>query len=333
MILADSVQRPRHMAAVALATAWIGALPPAAHSQGDLPAWNEGAARDAILEFVAAVTDETSESFVPVEERVAVFDNDGTLWVEKPTYTQVFFMMDQIRELSPQHPDWATTQPYRAVIDGDMEALHALDHDALLDLLAASHTGVTQSEFEAAVADFFASATHPRFDRPFQTLVYQPMVEVIGYLEDNDFTVYIVSAGGLDFMRGAAEEIYGIPPERVIGTSVVMEYQYDDGTADFVRQAEIVPPMNDRAGKPVTIQRFIGRQPIIAFGNSDGDIEMLEYTMAQERTALALLVHHDDADREYDYDTGTESALTRAQEDGWVVISMEQDFAIVLPPL
>jgi phosphoserine phosphatase len=298
-----------------------------AQSADTLPSWNDGPATAAIVEFVASVTADGGADYVPPEERIAVFDNDGTLWVEQPYYTQLAFALDRIRALAPEHPEWATTQPFKAVLENDLEALKASGIEGVVELVMASHAGMTTDEFEAIVEDWIAAAEHPRFELPYTELVYQPMLELLNYLQANGFETYIVSGGGIEFMRPWAEQAYGIPPEEVIGSSITTEFELRDGAPGLVRQPEI-DFIDDKAGKPVGIHRFIGRRPIAAFGNSDGDLQMLQWTTAGAGRRLGLIVHHDDAEREYAYDRDShvghlDQALDQAEARGWVVVSMK----------
>jgi len=279
------------------------------------------------------VTADGGADYVPPEERIAVFDNDGTLWVEQPYYTQLAFALDRIRALAPEHPEWATTQPFKAVLENDLEALKASGIEGVVELVMASHAGMTTDEFEAIVEDWIAAAEHPRFELPYTELVYQPMLELLNYLQANGFETYIVSGGGIEFMRPWAEQAYGIPPEEVIGSSITTEFELRDGAPGLVRQPEI-DFIDDKAGKPVGIHRFIGRRPIAAFGNSDGDLQMLQWTTAGAGRRLGLIVHHDDAEREYAYDRDShvghlDQALDQAEAWGWVVVSMKSDWNTV----
>jgi phosphoserine phosphatase len=296
-----------------------------------LPSWKEGAAKTALLEFVAEVTSEGASGYVPPEDRIATFDNDGTLWVEKPTYTQVYFILDRVKQLAPQHPYWKTEAPFSYVLAGDMAALGGLGMPDLMKLLAATHAGMEQEIFQAEVRKFFATARHPRWDVPFQDLVYQPQLELLDYLRENGFGVFIVTGGGRDFVRGISEDVYGVPRHQVTGSALLTEFHLVEGRGELHRLPRIVEPIDDKDGKPVNIERDIGRRPILAFGNSDGDIEMLEYAEGRGGPWLSLLLHHDDAEREYSYDKGTEKALSVARERGWVVVSMADDFERVFP--
>jgi len=300
-----------------------------------LPSWNDGEAKKDILDFVDKITDEHGEYYVPPAERVAVFDNDGTLWSERPAYFQLLFVMDRVRALAPQHPEWKTEQPFKAVLENDMKALAESGEHGLLKLVMATHAGMTTDEFEVLVNDWMASATHPRFERPFTDLVFKPMLEVIEYLRASDFKVYIVSGGGIEFMRAWAEDIYGIPPENIIGSSVKTLFEMRDKGPVLVRLPEI-DFINDKGGKPVGIYKFTGRRPIAAFGNSDGDLQMLQWTCAGGLERLMVIVHHTDGEREWAYDRDSHigrlyKALDTAGEKGWTVVDMKRDWKVVYP--
>ena len=308
-----------------------------AQAQTDpLPSWNDGAAEAAILDLVADVTTEGSPGFVPASERIATFDNDGTLWIEQPVYNQAVFVRDRVKALAPAHPGWATTQPFKAVLENDRAALAAAGEQGLVELIMATHAGMTTGEFAATVAGWLATARHPRFDRPYTSLVYQPMLELLAYLRAQGFKTYIVSGGGIEFMRPWTEKVYGVPPEQVVGSSIKTRFELRDGLPVLVKVPE-VDFVDDTAGKPVGIQKFIGRRPIAAFGNSDGDLEMLQWaTLGAPGRRFGLLVHHDDAEREYAYDRKSEvgrldKALDAAGPAGWTVVSMKRDWAAVFP--
>ena len=301
-----------------------------------LPSWNEGKTRTAIIKFVETVTDNDSPDFVPVSERIATFDNDGTLWTEHPMYTQLAFALDRVRQLAPRHPEWKTTQPFKAVLDNDMKTLAASGEKGLLELVMASHAGMSTNEFESIVQDWFGKARHPRFKRPYTELAYQPMLELLAYLRANGFKTYIVSGGGIEFMRPMTEAVYGVPPEQVIGSSIETKYELKDGKPVLMRLPK-VHFIDDKDGKPVGINEFIGRRPVAAFGNSDGDREMLEWTGAGDGARLMMLVFHDDAKREYAYGpanglpdtrfgTFTQSLMDEAKKNDWNVISMKKDW-------
>jgi phosphoserine phosphatase len=298
-----------------------------------LPSWNDSESRHQIAAFVEAVTDPGSPDFVPAQERIAVFDNDGTLWSEQPVYVQLVFALDRVRALADENPGWRTTQPFQAALEGDIEALIAAGKPGLLELLMASHAGMTTTEFAAIVLDWIASARHPRFERPFTELVYQPMLELLDYLRDNGFQTWIVSGGGIEFMRPWAFEVYGVPPEQVIGSSIKTRFELRDGEPVLVRLPE-VNFIDDKEGKPVAINQFIGRRPIAAFGNSDGDLQMLQWTTAGEGRRLGVILRHTDAGREWAYDREShvgrlDKALDEADERGWVVVDMKEDWGRV----
>jgi phosphoglycolate phosphatase-like HAD superfamily hydrolase len=295
-----------------------------------LPSWNDGDVKQRILEFVDRVTDPAGPDFVPELERIATFDNDGTLWSEKPVYFQLLFAVDRVKDLAPEHPDWRDRQPFKGVLEGDLEAVAATGEQGLLELVLATHTGMTTAEFEEIVERWLVTARHPERDRPYTELVYQPMIEVLDYLRSHGFKTFITSGGGIEFMRPWVEEVYGIPPEQVVGSSVVSEFQIKDGKPVVVRVPKI-DFINDKAGKPVGIYEHIGRRPILAFGNADADMQMVEYTMAGEGRRMALFVHHTDADREYAYDrkshVGTlDKALDQADAKGWIIVDMKKDW-------
>jgi phosphoglycolate phosphatase-like HAD superfamily hydrolase len=332
--LGDSSIR-RNLTALLLACAFAFL---AAGARADpLPSWNEGAAKQRILDFVGAVTDPSGDRYVAPEARIAVFDNDGTLWSEKPYYFQLAFVLDRVRALAPAHPEWREKEPFRAVIEGDREALSQLGTHDLLALVAATHSGQTDAEFAAAAQQWLASARHPTRDVPFTELVFQPMLELLAFLREEGFQTWIVSGGGIDFLRVFAEDVYGIPPEQVIGSGVQKAFREDAGTGGaFVRLPELLAPLNDEEGKPVWIRRHIGRRPILAFGNSDGDLAMLTHATGGDGPSLGLLLHHDDAEREWAYDRassvgGLDRGLDQAGRRGWVLVSMKDDFGRVYP--
>ncbi|MGO6789593.1 HAD family hydrolase [Rhizobium ruizarguesonis] len=303
-----------------------------AYAQSDpLPSWNDTASKAAIVSFVDKVTGQGSPEFVPEPERIAVFDNDGTLWVEHPIYTQLAFALDRVKLLAPQYPEWKETQPFKAVLEGDMTALAASGEKGLVELIMTTHAGMTSNDFQKIVTDWLASARDPKFKRPYTELVYQPMVELLAYLRANGFKTFIVSGGGIEFMRPWAEKVYGVPPEQVIGSSIKTEFRMQDDTPTLFRLPE-VNFIDDKAGKPVGINQQIGRRPIAAFGNSDGDLEMLQWTtMAGAPARLGVLIHHTDAEREYAYDRDTEvgrldKGLDAAAIAGWTVVDMKADW-------
>ena len=300
-----------------------------------LPSWNDGAAKKAIVQFVSDVTKAGSPSFVAPAERIAVFDNDGTLWSEQPMYFQLAFALDRIKALAPKHPEWRNTQPFEGVLEGDMKAVLAGGEKSLMQIVAASHVGNTTAEFEAVVTDWIATAQHPRSKRRYTEMVFQPMLEVLAYLRANGFKTYIVSGGGVEFMRPWVERAYGIPPEQVVGSRVKVKYEVRDGTPVLLRLPEI-DLIDDKAGKPVGIHQVIGRRPTLAFGNSDGDFEMLEWVTSGPGPRLGVIVHHTDADREWAYDrTSHIGTLVRGLDEaptrGWILIDMKRDWKVIYP--
>ena len=300
-----------------------------------LASWNDGTAKQAIVDFVAAVTDKGGPDYVPPAKRIAVFDNDGTLWSEKPAYFQLLFAIDRIKALASQHPEWKTQQPFKAVLENDIKALAASGEKGLIQLVMASHAGMTTDEFEQIVTDWLATARHPKFKRPYTDLVFQPMLELLAHLRANGFKTFIVSGGGIEFMRPFTEKVYGIPPEQVIGSSIKTKFELRDGKPVLVRLPEIFF-IDDKAGKPVGIQKFIGRRPIAAFGNSDGDLQMLQWAAAGSGKRLMLIVHHTDAEREWAYDRKSpighlDKALDEANARGWTVVDMKKDWKVIYP--
>jgi phosphoserine phosphatase len=306
-----------------------------ARAADPLPSWNDGPSKRAIVDFVRRVTTGGGPEFVPPEERIATFDNDGTLWSEKPAYFQFEFAIDRIKALAPKHPEWKETQPFKAALEGDKPALLASGHRGILELVMAAHAGMSTDEFERIVNDWVATARHPRFQRPYTELVFQPMLELLAYLRANGFKTYIVSGGGIEFMRPWAQRVYGQPPEQVIGSSILTKYEVRDGKPAIIRLPQL-DFIDDQAGKTVAIQRFIGRRPIAAFGNSDGDYEMLEWTTSGAGPRFGLIVHHTDADREWSYDRDSPvgrlaKALDDAPRRGWTVVDMKRDWKVVYP--
>jgi len=329
--------RPTRIAwqSIALAVLLFGCTAAAAQSDA-LPSWNDGLSKNAIVEFVSRVTREGGPDFVPVDQRIATFDNDGTLWVEQPMYVQLAFMTARVKELASQHPEWKTTQPFQGVLEGDMKAVAAAGEKGLVQLLAATHSGMTTVQFEKIASNFLATARHPKFHRPYTECVYQPMLELLAFLRANGFKTYIVSGGGVEFMRPMTEKVYGVPPEQVIGSAVKTKYEFQNGQPVLMRLPEI-DTIDDKEGKPENISKIIGRRPLAAFGNSDGDQQMLEWTAAGPGLRLMLLVHHDDAEREYAYDRASaigklDKALDEAHSKGWVVVSMKNDWKAMFPP-
>ena len=302
-------------------------------SGGPLPSWNSGVARSAILDFVARVTKEGGPDFVPPAERIATFDNDGTLWCEQPMQVQIFFLIDRVKELAAKDPPMLERQPFKALLEHDHKTLHALGKQAIQDLMAATHAGMNEEEFDSIARKWFASARHPKFGRLFKQCTYRPQVELLGYLRENGFKTFIVSGGGIDFIRAFAEESYDIPREQVIGSSAKLHYEMKDGRIALMKQSEL-NSFDDREAKPQNIGLHIGRRPILAFGNSDGDLAMLRYTRSGTGARLALLIHHDDAEREVAYDrefrlSPLTEALDKASQYGITVVSMKRDWKTV----
>ena len=295
-----------------------------------LPSWNDGTVKKSIVTFVEKVTKQGSSDFVPPAERIATFDNDGTLWAEQPIYFQAFFVFDRIKALAPQHPEWKDKEPFASLLKGDVKGALASGDHALLKMLMATHAGMTTEEFEQIVKDWIATAKHPKTGRPYIEMVYQPMLELLAYLRANGFKTFIVSGGGIEFMRPWTERVYGVPPEQVVGSSIKTKFEMRDGKPVLVRLPE-VDFVDDGPGKPVGIQQHIGRRPIAAFGNSDGDLQMLQWTTAGKGARLGLLVHHTDADREWAYDRTSsigqlDKALDEAKIKGWTVVDMKKDW-------
>jgi hypothetical protein len=311
--------------------------PPAATvtAADPLPSWNQAPARDAVVDFVQRTTRQGTPGFVPPAERIAVFDNDGTLWAEQPIYVQLAFALDRIKALAPHHPEWTTTQPFKAVIEGDLDAVIASGASGLMQILAATHAGLTTEEFEQIVFDWIGSARHPGTRRRYDQMIYQPMLEVLAYLRANGYKTFIVSGGGVEFMRPWVERVYGIPPEQVVGSRVKVKYELRGGVPVLLRLPEI-DLNDDKAGKPVGIHQAIGRRPTIAFGNSDGDFEMLEWTTRAKGPRLGVIVHHTDAEREWAYDRNSHiGRLVRGLDEGptrgWVIVDMKRDWRIIYP--
>jgi phosphoglycolate phosphatase-like HAD superfamily hydrolase len=324
-----------HLRSLGACFALVLALDATAAGAQVLPSWNDGPAKQSILAFVTKVTTPSNPDFVPPAERIAVFDNDGALWAEQPMYFQLAFAIDRVKALAPEHPEWKTQQPFRAVLEDDRKALAAAGEHGIAELVMATHAGMTTDEFAATVRDWLAKARHPRFDRPYTELVFQPMLELLAYLRENGFQTWIVSGGGVEFLRVFAESVYGIPPQQVVGSSIQTEFQMRDGRPVLVRLPKIAF-IDDKAGKPVGIHQFIGRRPIAAFGNSDGDLQMLQWTTLADGPRFGLLVHHTDATREWAYDRESsigrlDAALDEAAERGWTVVDMKRDWRVVFP--
>ena len=306
-----------------------------AQTADPLPSWNDGKAKQSIVAFVARVSKQGSPDFVPPAERIATFDNDGCLWAEQPMYFQLLFTLDRVRAFAPHHPEWKNQEPFASLLNGDVKAALAGGERALMELVMATHAGMTTEEFATVVKDWIATARHPTTRRPYTEMVYQPMLELLSYLRANGFKTFIVSGGGIEFMRPWTERVYGIPPEQVIGSSIKTKFEMRDGKPVLVR----LPEMNfidDKEGKPVGIQQHIGRRPIAAFGNSDGDLQMLQWTTAGPGPRFALYVHHTDATREWAYDRASsigrlDKGLDEALARGWTVVDMKRDWKVIYP--
>src|SRR6266436_7753588 len=319
------------MAMVPLLTVAVRSTSAVAQAQRDpLPSWNDGATKASIIDFVARVTAQGGPYFLPPEQRIATFDNDGTLWIEQPMYVQLAFVLDRVKALSPMHPEWKDKQPFAAVLDGDLKAVAASGEKGVAELVAVTHAGMTTSEFEKIVADWLVTARDRRFKRPYTELVYQPMLELLAYLRAKGFKNFIVSGGGIEFMRPWTDQIYGVPPEQVVGSSIKTRFEMRDSTPVLFRLPE-VNFIDDKAGKPIGINEHIGRRPIAAFGNSDGDLEMLQWTTLSGSVRLGVIVHHTDAEREYAYDRKSpfghlDKALDAAALNRWTLVDMKKDW-------
>ncbi|GMQ29475.1 HAD family hydrolase [Algoriphagus confluentis] len=300
-----------------------------------LPSWNEGATRSSILDFVKKTTTDGSADFVPVEDRIAVFDNDGTLWAEQPFYFQVAYALDYVKKEAPNHPDWAKDPVLKAAIEGDIQGVLGAGEKGLIEIVMKSHAGMTEDQFEDAVSSWIATAKHPQTGKAYNEMIYQPMLELLDYLRAHDYKTFIVSGGGIDFMRVWAEKAYGIPPYQVVGSSIKASYEVVDGEPQLMK----IPELNfidDKAGKPVGIHQHIGKKPILAVGNSDGDFQMLEYTTKQEGARLGIILHHTDSVREYAYDSlspigNLKRGLIEGPSRGWIIIDMAKDWSAIYP--
>jgi hypothetical protein len=329
------LERRRFLTGGLAATALASARP--AVGQGDpLPSWNDGAAKRAILEFVRRTTADGGPDVVPVSQRIACFDNDGTLWVERPIYFQFAFAIDRVKAMAPQHPDWKDREPFKSALANDLAALAATGEKGLLEIVAATHAGMTTEEFARTVEQWIATARHPRFNRLYTDLVYQPMLELLAFLRANHFKTFIVSGGGIEFMRPWTEKVYGIPPEQVVGSSGVVKYVMQQPDKPVLMKEPKVEFIDDGSGKPVGINRFIGRRPVLAFGNSDGDQQMLEWTAAGPGLRFMGIVHHTDAEREYAYDRQShigrlDKAWDEAVRRKWTIVDMKADWNTIFP--
>ena len=300
-----------------------------------LPSWEDDSVKFRIIQFVVEVTDPDHENFVPENDRVATFDNDGNLWSEQPLYFQMIFALDRIKEMAPDHPEWQDQQPFQAVLEDDMNAIMESGEHGILELVMATHAGMTTDEFKQTVRQWMATSRHPRFNQPYNQLIYQPMLELLKYLRDNQFKTYIVSGGGVDFMRAWVEEAYGIPPDQVVGSSGKTELVFEDGIP-VIRKLPEIDFIDDKSGKPIGITKYIGKRPIFASGNSDGDLEMLQWTAAGAGPRFMLYLHHTDSTREWAYDRDShigrlDKGLDVALEHGWTVIDMAKDWKVIYP--
>ncbi len=327
----------RDLIKVSAATAFLGALSHTSEALGDpLPSWNDGASKKAILSFVKDTTERSSSKYVEPKDRIATFDQDGTLWTEHPLYGQAMFALDRLGKMAPQHPAWKETEPFKSVLSGDREAMSTFSEKDWMEIIAVTHSGMSTEDFQALVKEWITTAKAPRFDRPYTDLVYQPMLEVMNYLREKNFRTYIVTGGGQEFVRVYSEQIYGVPPEQVVGSSIVTTYDFANGKPVLMREPKPFF-VDDGPGKAIGINMFIGKRPYAAFGNSGGDQQMLEWTQAGDGARLMMLVHHDDAKREYAYGpsgglpnthvgTFSEALMADAKKSGWNVISLKDDW-------
>jgi hypothetical protein len=328
------MQRTLTLAAILISC--LGLLALAGPGEGDpLPSWNDGPSKAAIVGFVTKVTKEGSPDFVKPAERVAVFDNDGTLWSEQPIYIQFAFALDRVRALAPQHADWKEKEPFKSILAGDIKAFAATGEKGVVEVLMATHTGLTTQEFAKIVEDWLATAKHPQTGKLYTEMVYQPMLELLAYLRANGFKTFIVSGGGVEFMRPWVERVYGVPPEQVVGSRGKLKFELHNGKPVLLKLPE-GDLVDDGPGKPVGIQQGIGRQPVMAFGNSDGDLQMLQWTAAGDGARFALIVHHTDAEREWAYDRQSsigrlDKALDEANVRQWTVVDMKRDWKVIFP--
>ncbi|MEI8596128.1 HAD family hydrolase [Photobacterium sp. Hal280] len=316
---------------------WLNAvMMPAAFAAADpLPSWNDTATKQQMMQFVEQTTDKNSPQFVPVAERIATFDNDGTLWAEQPAYFQLFYAIDRVKDQADKHPEWKTEEPFASILKGDMEGVKKSGMEGLMKLVMVTHANMTTAQFYQSVEQWVQTAKHPVTNKPFTEMVYQPMLELLNYLRSNGYKTYIVSGGGVEFMRTWAPQVYGIPPEQIIGSTIKTEFKLVEGKPAITRLPEI-DFIDDKEGKPVNIQKIIGRRPVIAFGNSDGDLAMLQWTKAGSGPRMSLLLHHTDAEREWAYDKESsighlDKALSVAEKEQWIVVDMKRDWKQVFP--
>ena len=300
-----------------------------------LPSWNDNASKKAIMSYVEDVTNKNSANFIPIGDRISTFDNDGNLWSEQPAYFQLFFAIDRIKAMAADNPEWKEKQPFKSAIDGDMKTLASFGEHGLLELVMASHSGMTTADFEIIVKDWLSTAEHPRFEKPYTELVYQPMLELLNYLRANDFKTFIVSGGGVEFMRPWVYEVYGIPADQVVGSSIATEFDYNDGNP-VIKRLPKLDFIDDKEGKPIGIHKFIGKKPVFASGNSDGDLQMLQWTDSNKYKSFQLYLHHTDAEREWAYDRDShigklDKGLDEANDKGWTVIDMKNDWKLIYP--
>lgn len=300
-----------------------------------LPSWNDSASKQAIISYVVDVTNTESENFIPIADRISTFDNDGNLWGEQPAYFQLFFAIDRVKAMAPEHPEWKNQQPFKAILENDMSALAKQGMKGLMELIMTTHAGMTTDEFTAIVKDWVKTAKHPTKNVGFDKMIYQPMVELLQYLRANDFKTYIVSGGGLDFMRAIVTETYGIPEEQIIGSRIKTKFEYNNGNPKIIRTAGL-DYNDDKEGKPLNIQKIIGKKPVFASGNSDGDLQMLQWTASNTHKSFMLYLHHTDSIREWAYDRDShigrlDKGLDQANKDGWTVIDMAKDWKLINP--
>ena len=326
---------PKSLARLLAAGVILMLTAPAIAQEAPLPSWNDGGARQAIVDFVESVTTEGGPDFVAEPDRIAVFDNDGTLWAEQPAYFQLLFALDRVKALAPEHPEWKDQEPFASLLKGDVKAALAGGEHSVGEIVAATHSGMTTDDFAKVVAEWLATARHPTKNRLYTTMAYQPMLELLAYLRDNGFKTFIVSGGGIDFIRVFSDGLYGIPTEQVVGSSGKLKFEIVDGAPELMKLPEL-DFVDDGPGKPVGIQMHIGRKPIAAFGNSDGDLQMLQYTCIPEGPSFCLYVHHTDAVWEWAYDRDShigrlDKGLDEAAARGWTVVDMKADWAQVFP--